>query len=204
MFTAIAVMMLVAIVLLAVPMTLIFRFQWLHTQEAARMVLEHEACLAWAFGLIKLRLDDERSPHRPGRLAEQTAAERPPRIGRVIGAAHRVFEVLHQRRFRRCLLRFAGRLWRAVDKHEVVVRFRLGLGDPADTGQLWGALGPVCALLSTRSDASIVIEPEFEQATLDLAGCGQLRIIPLQLISLAFLLLLSPTFWLGCRALKAA
>lgn len=85
-----------------------------------------------------------------------------------------------------------------------MVRIRLGLGDPADTGQLWGLLGPVAALLSNLQGARLELEPEFMDAVFELEGSGTIRFVPLQLLVLVAALMLSPSIWQGVRFMRQA
>ena len=78
----------------------------------------------------------------------------------------------------------------------------LGLGDPADTGQLWALMGPVSALSSNLRDAAVHIEPDFNEATLEVDGSGEIRIVPLEFLYLGCGLLVSPSFWRGARLLR--
>ena len=93
-------------------------------------------------------------------------------------------------------------IWRAVHKQNLVLRVRIGLGDPADTGRLWALVGPVSGMLATARDASIEIEPEFIDAVFELDSSGNIRVLPLQMVYLMFGLLISPSFWHGFRHLR--
>ena len=94
--------------------------------------------------------------------------------------------------------------WHAVRKRHVSLHIRIGLGDPADTGQLWAVVGPVAGVLATIQEASIEIEPEFFDTTFELDGSGNIRLIPLQMIYLIVALLLSPAVWQGISKMRTA
>ena len=110
-----------------------------------------------------------------------------------------IFRALRQTAFRRRIILFIHDLWHAVHKRDISLRLRVGLGDPADTGQLWAMLGPVAGMLADTQAASIEIEPEFFDATLELDSSGDIRFIPLQMIYLTVGLLLSPPVWRGIK-----
>jgi Protein of unknown function (DUF2953) len=99
-------------------------------------------------------------------------------------------------------MRFVRDLWHVVHKKDVVLRVRIGLGDPADTGQLWAIVGPVAGVLANIQEALIDIEPEFRDATFELDSSGTLRVIPLQVLYMTVALLLSPPVWQGIRQMR--
>ncbi len=82
------------------------------------------------------------------------------------------------------------------------MRIRIGLGDPADTGQLWSIVGPVAGILANSKEVVLEIEPEFFDATFELDGSGNIGIVPLQLIYLIFGVLLSPSVWQGVKQMR--
>ena len=108
-----------------------------------------------------------------------------------------VLAAIQLKPFRQRIVRFIGDLWRAIHKKNVSLRVRVGLGDPADTGQLWAIVGPIAGLLATVQGAAIAIVPEFSDSTFELNTAGSIRVIPLQLILVTIALLLSPPIWQG-------
>ena len=190
MLTGALVVLIIVVGLLAIPLTLTFRVAW-------REAFDNDFLVKWAFGLIQTRIPIEgtSSSAKPPQTDD-----RKPRIGdRSSGKSWNILAAVRHRGFRQRVFRFMKALWRAVRKRDVRLRVRLGLGDPADTGRLWAALGPISGLLANVPDASIRIEPEFQDATIELESSGSIRIIPLQLIYLTAALLLSPLVWQGLR-----
>lgn len=101
------------------------------------------------------------------------------------------------------MLRFGADLWHALRKRDIKLHLRLGLGDPADTGQLWAVVGPLAAMLAGVKDVEVEIEPEFLDAVFELESRGTLRLIPLQILWLAVALLFSPGLWRGIRLMRS-
>jgi len=190
MLTAVAVCLLLLIALLAIPIELRFELSW---PRASRQGLE----LQWAFGLVRLQIPASGTSEQKARRARPSSLGKKKRRKRA-----NVFAVLRQSAFRRRIMRFIGDLWHALRKQDVRLRVRVGLGDPADTGQLWAIVGPVAGMLHNFKQASIRIEPEFRDATFELDGSGTLRVIPLQLLYLTLALFLSPPIWRGMRQLR--
>ncbi|MDH3421220.1 MAG: DUF2953 domain-containing protein, partial [Gammaproteobacteria bacterium] len=112
------------------------------------------------------------------------------------------FAAIRSKAFRRRIIRFVSDLWHAIDKKNIGVRIRIGLGDPPDTGQLWAIVGPIAAALASAHEASIKVEPEFLGATLEMDSSGSIRLIPLRIIYLTIALLLSPTVWQGLSRMR--
>ncbi len=194
MLSAALIFLLALIALLAVPVTLTYRLSW-------QQKLQGNVMLQWLFGLVRVQLT------RPAR-AERSAPEKKPGKGKRGSKAkgarkkNNPMAALRQKPFRRRMLRFGRDIWRAFRKRDLYLRIRVGLGDPADTGQLWALCGPLSGWLTTVEDASIVLEPEFVDAVFELDSSGKISVIPLQLLYLVFGLLCSRPFWRGMRRMR--
>lgn len=193
MLTGAAVFVLLLIALLAIPVTLRFRV-------SSHDALQNDVRLEWAFGLVRVRIPlQSKTVDAKGEKHEQET--RPSK--RTSRKRGNVFGALRQERFRRRMLRFVTDLWRAFHKRDLSLRLRVGLGDPADTGQLWAVLGPTAGLLATIPGASIRIEPEFLDPTLELDTSGSVGFVPLRVLYLSIALLMSPPVWRGLKAMRA-
>lgn len=188
MLTGVLVFLLFLIALLAIPVTLTFQLSW-------PKALQQDALLKWAFGLVKVRIPAS----EPNALSSggDESKRKTHRSGHSSGKSTNVFAAVRLKPFRRRIVRFISDLWRAVRKNDVSLCVRVGLGDPADTGQLWAIVGPIAGLLATVQGAAIAIEPEFSDSTFELYSAGSIRLIPLQLIWMTIALLLSPSIWQG-------
>jgi hypothetical protein len=193
MLTGMVAFLLLIIALLAVPVTLTFQMSW-------QQQLEGDMTLHWLFGLVRIRLPSFKpkppAPEGEERTKKQDHPDRSPRN------KQNVFAVVRQKSFRRRIVRFIRDCWRAIRKRDVSLHIRMGLGDPADTGQLWAVVGPVAGILSNAKEASIEIVPEFLDETFELDSSGNIRLIPLQLIYLTVGLLLSPPVWQGIKQMR--
>ncbi len=194
MLTGVVTFLLLIIALLAVPVTLTFQMSW-------QQVLQGDIKLLWLFGLVRIRLPSFKPESSIPEGDEQ--AKIISRFERSSGNKLNGFAVVRQKSFRRRIIRFIRDCWQAIHKRDVSLRIRIGLGDPADTGQLWAVVGPVAGILSTAKEASIEIVPEFLDETFELDSSGNVRLIPLQMIYLTAGLLLSPPVWQGIRQMRA-
>ena len=111
--------------------------------------------------------------------------------------------VLRQPAFRRRVLRLVTALVRVAHVSRLRLRVRLGLGDPADTGRLWAVVGPLSAVSHGLPGADVSIVPEFVEPALELRARGRLRVIPLQVLALAFSFALSPASFRAFRTLRS-
>jgi hypothetical protein len=169
------------LLLLAVPVQVSFRAHGGATSGA-------QVTIGWLFGLLRFAFE---LPARGGRSgaarARKVSRRRTP--GRARG---NVLAVLRQASLRQHFLRFAGRLLRAAHWHDLDLRMRLGLGDPADTGRLWALVGPLGAWAHGLRNARVRIEPEFMDAVLDVEAHGRMVLVPLQWLGLVIAFALSP------------
>ena len=182
--TALALAFAILIGLLAVPLELQFR---LSSGEG----LEQRVRLVWAFGLARFSLPSGRT--KPDKDAPGKARAKTRRRSRSRSRTRRALDVLRNELLRRRVLRYLADVWSAIKKRDMHVHARIGLGDPADTGQLWAVAGPVAAALSNIRDATVNIQPDFDDDVLELDTSGTITAMPLQLIGLTLLLLMSPT-----------
>ena len=193
MLTGLLVLLLAVVALLTIPVNVLFHLSWPDVRE-------NDVRLLWAFGLVHARLPVEPTGHETSK-GEPDKAERRKRRPSRKGKAN-LWPALRQSPFRQRALRFMRDVWKAIHKQDVRLRMRIGLGDPADTGELWAVMGPVSGVLPSVPDVAIRVEPDFQDETLELAGSGRVRIMPLQFIYLAAGLFLSPAVWRGLRAMR--
>lgn len=188
MLTGFLIFLLLVVGLLAIPVTMTYRLSW-------KQSFSGDLKLRWAFGLIRTGASSDRVKSQS---ADAEAAE--PKVGqggRSSGRKPNVLAAIRRRSFRRRMIKFLSDIWFAVRKTNVRLLVRLGLGDPADTGQLWAVIGPITGLFAGSGGVSVAMEPDFLDSTFELDSSGTIRLVPLQLIYIVLALLLSPAFWPG-------
>ena len=204
MLTAAAWFLAGVVVLLAVPVDLRVA---VHYADA----LSVHVAIHWLFGLVRFapRFLRDKEPSRPDEpTAEQappapparTTLEPRPRKSPGVSLTERALAVLRSKGFMQRLLRLQRDLVRQFRTHDFSLYLRLGLDDPAATGQLWGLLGPVTGLLAGCRQGSVTLVPDFSGAVCLADGKGVIRFIPLRVIYILFGFLLAPALW---RALWA-
>jgi hypothetical protein len=178
------------VILLAVPVTLTYQLSW-------RQTLAAKVRLIWAFGLVRADVSPGDADDKPDKPKAERRKKSKNRRTNAVAA-------MREPSFRRRMRRFAADLWCAIHKHNVRLRVRLGLGDPADTGQLWALLGPISGMLARLRDIRVVIEPDFLDPTLDVDSSGTIRVVPLRIVGIVLGLFVSPPFWRGMLAARSA
>lgn len=183
------------VVLLAVPVTLTYQLLWRETLSA-------NVRLTWAFGLVRADLSPDTESSRPD--TPEVSHPKPGRQDKGTDKKTSFLAAIRQRSFVRRIFRFIADVWRAIRKKDVQLLVRVGLGDPADTGRLWAAFGPLSGFLANLRDIRVWIEPDFVDATFEVNSSGTMRIIPLQITFLALGLLCSPSIWRGIILMRAS
>jgi hypothetical protein len=184
------------VVLLAVPVTLTYQLSF-------RQTISADLRLIWAFGLVRADISPDREKSKPDK--PEGAHPKPGRRDKAPSRKNTdVLAAIRQPSFRRRILRFIADVWRAIRKKNVELLVRIGLGDPADTGQLWGAFGPLSGMLARVRDIRITIVPDFLDPTFEVDSSGTIRVIPLQFVILALGLLFSPSIWRGVMLMRAS
>lgn len=175
--------------LLAIPVTLTYPSD--ASQSTARAF-----DLIWLFGLLRLPVSFSRLHHwkKKSRENSKKRKQTKPLKSSVFGAWHQwVADPFIVRR----VIRFTRDIWLALKRENLRMELRIGLDDPADTGRLWGLMGPIAGALQDlqTQNSKISIEPVFNDAVLDFDLSGSIRFYPLQLLFLMSGLFLSLVLW---------
>jgi hypothetical protein len=183
-----------ATLLLAIPVEVAFAIE---RQESTRGTVR----VGWMFGLVRFRIDVPRPATPRGVGAEEGGGRR-----RCSGRPGRALAMLRRDAFRRRAWRSLRDLLRVLQPRDLSLWVRLGLGDPADMGRLWGLAWPVAALARAIDGADVRLEPEFVEEILHFHARGRVVTSPLRLLAIAGGLALSPTTagaWWASRGRRA-
>lgn len=169
------------VIVLSVPLDIAFSIQRAESFQT-------RIHIGLIFGFIRLPL--------PRRSKKADSARSTPKkrgmLDRGLKNIGRVSAVLKTRGFLHRLMRSLQALYRAMRIHMLSLSMRLGLDDPADTGQLWAFIGPATGFLAGSRFGEIFIEPEFTCATFSIDAHGVIRLIPLRFLFIITTFLLSP------------
>ena len=180
---------LAVLLLLSTPVDLAFSYK---RGEGSRSWMR----IVWLFGLIGKELGGEKKSR------EKKPEEMKAKKGQ--SSFRGPLAVFRARGFSGGLLLLARRLVRSVQVRDVDVEFRVGTGDPAETGLLFAIIGPSLALAQSRFSPNIRIEPNFVEETFEGHARGTVRVYPIKLIPLLLAFALSPATFRGLRALRRA
>ena len=194
MLTGLVILLLALIVILAIPVSFTYRVYW-------RRAFQGSIKLRWLFGMVRVQLPLSRS-NTPAPAV--TDSKRKTRNKKSSRHKNNPVAAIRQKAFRQRIMKFIRDFWHAIHKQNITLHIRIGLGDPAETGQLWAIVGPVSGYLATLQDATIDIEPEFIDPVFELNSSGSIHIVPLKMIYLTIGLLLSPAIWKGVNRMRKA
>ena len=144
----------------------------------------NDVAIVWLFGLLRIPLRPEKEQNKP---VAKNKAMRTKRFG-----WRKALSLLQSTSFRKRCFRYLRHVVRSIKFKKFDLQARLGLDDPADTGQLWGFIGPIAALLTGRSGGNVRIEPDFACETFSLHSHGRIRMIPLRILLICIAFFLSP------------
>ena len=129
--------------------------------------------LAWLFGLVSKEIAKKEKKAVEGK--------REPGEGRV--GARTILEILRTKGLLGQIKRLLIGIFRIPRIKAFLADFRVGLGDPADTGLLFALIGPVAFFLGSSFPNQIKVRPSFsDEAVLEGSLYGVLRLRPIQLV----------------------
>jgi Protein of unknown function (DUF2953) len=175
-----AVFLACLIALLAIPVDVKFSVR-LHERFKARVMI------AWMFGLVRLPI-----PSKTGKPARQEPSPKTGRGQHFYKRGRNMVTMLRSEGFWPRLLRFASDILNVMHIRILRLRVRLGLEDPADTGQIWAFVGPLTVMLAGARGTDIDIEPDFERAFLSVDGNAELRVVPIRVFAVVIPFIGSP------------
>ena len=180
------------VLLLSVPIDLSFS---LERDERFRS----RGRIGWFFGLVGKDLGGG------GKGNEPKQEEEPKKQGRGRMRSPRPFlAVIRTRGFPGHSLRLARRLLRVIRVKELNLSLQVGLGDPAETGQLLGLVSPVTACVGAIPGVQMSLEPDFYGETFRGHCNGSVRIYPIRIVPPMVLFALSLTSFRGLKAMLGA
>lgn len=169
---AIAVGLAVVILLLfCVPLEVTFRIESDGRPEFGARVL-------WCFGLMRRELATKRKSQKK----ERRAAAR-PKPKKWQGRTDTMLQILRSQGILSQLRQLMIDTLRCLRLKELNVDIRIGLADPADTGQLFALIGPAVIFVRSIWYHQIWVTPSFEdEAVLEGYAHGTVCVQPIQLI----------------------
>ena len=185
------------LLLLAVPIELSYAIRLDDEQRSAK------GQARWLFGLVRVGIPGQSDlARKPEKVPEKRKPPR-PQAKRTRQQRHSPLAALSVEGFVGHLLKLVRRLLSGIHIHHLDIQARLGLGDPADTGQLWALVGPISVLLDAPGVTKVDIRPDFSESVLDFTSSGRIRVVPLEYLAVMIRFMVSPTTFRAIRAMRS-
>ena len=179
----IAGIILLVVLVLSIPVDLTFEIA---TQATSGQKMR----VGWLFGLVGK--DVLPGKKKPEKVTKAKKRKRP--------SPGLILSVLRTRGLVSWVAKFARRMLRSLHFRNLDASLRIGLPDPADTGQMYGLTWP--AFLPRSSDnIRFRMEPAFEGPVFEAALQGTVRVFPAQMAANVVSFVISPQ---GLRIIRLA
>lgn len=134
--------------------------------------------LVWLFGLVSKEITEEKKTKEKKReLKEKRKPEGEKKRFRDI------FEILRTKGLLKQLKRLLKNILSCFRIKDFIADFKIGLGDPADTGLLFSFIGPATFWLNSSFHQQIRVQPSFEdKIVFEGYSFGKIRVQPIQLV----------------------
>jgi len=127
--------------------------------------------LVWLFGLVKRELGRRRRKAKP------------PKAKRKRQGAGIALGVLRTQGLIRQVRTLVADVFKSLSIRQLNADFRIGLGNPADTGLLFAFIGPAFVFINPPSRCRINLEPSFaDEAVLEGQSQAVVRLLPIRLL----------------------
>lgn len=134
--------------------------------------------LLWLFGLVTKEITRRKKPEEGKKVVEKR--QKPGEGKRRFRA---IFEILRTRGLLKQLRVLLGDIFGCLKIRDLLADFRVGLGNPADTGFLFALIGPTASWISSSVPLQIRVQPSFaDKATFEGYSRGAVRLRPVQLV----------------------
>ena len=180
------------LLLLAIPVTISF-------SVVRREAFSGRITIGWLFGLLQFtpskpsgtgRTEKKRRPAADRAQPDDSPGKTPSAAPRT--ATKRFMALLKSKGFMRGVLKCTRGMATRVRFVSLRIAGRFGLGNPYDTGRLWGYICAFTGFLHGADRVRLLVEPEFDETILEFDGEGELRVVPVTLFWPAARFVLSP------------
>ena len=159
-----------AIFILWVPLDIVLNVN-IHGKPEVRLRF------SWFFGLVSRDMPGAREKPVAKKKTEKAKEKRRWRDIRTI------FKLLRTKGLLRNFIKLVKGIFSCFRFRDMVTDFRIGLGDPANTGLLFAVLGPACVVIGSSRFSRINIQPAFDDSVvLDGYSHGTARLHPIRLV----------------------
>ena len=133
----------------------------------------------WLFGLVSREVAREKKKKPKEKKIAAKAKKKHRR-----GSARVIFSILRTKGVLRHIKELLKGVFSCLKFRDLIADFKIGLGDPADTGLLFAIIGPATAFLGSSRLHQLRVEPSFgDDAVLQGYSNGTVRLRPIQLVT---------------------
>ena len=184
------IILFIIFVFLIIPVELVFNYR--NFESPVKKVN-----LSWFFGIFSFEIYPKKYSTKEKKEVK-TSSEKKKGMG-----FSKIRKILSNSKFTSKTYNTLQRLLRSVKPDLKKLYLKIGLEDPADTGMLWGIFGPLSGILYGFTDKDLTIEPDFLDPAFNIETQGNITIIPLEILLIAFGYIFSPvvlkTYWFDLR-----
>jgi len=184
------IILFILFLLLIIPVELVFNYKNYETPGK-------KINLSWFFGIVTFEI----YPKKPSSKEKKEVKSRTEKK-KGMGFA-KIKKILGNIKFTIKTYNTIRKLLQSVKPDLKRLYIKIGLEDPADTGLLWGLMGPLSGVMYGFTNKDLVIEPDFLDPAFNVETQGRLTIIPLEILFIALGYIFSPivlkTYWFDLR-----
>ncbi|MEJ2636702.1 MAG: DUF2953 domain-containing protein [Calditrichia bacterium] len=164
------------LLLLSIPVDFIFQFD---SRQSPALHFQ----IGWLFSLARFKIGKKKKIKPKRKNPDKKKAKK---RGRKKGASKFRFLGLITEALLRRVFRLLLDIFRAIHFRKVGADIRAGLGEPADTGMIFGLTSPVFLLLPNSVQSQIRLSPDFgDEAVFAGDASGSIRLWPIEIIFIA-------------------
>lgn len=182
------------IFLLAVPIDLEYQFDnQLEKKSNTRII--------WLFGLVNIELKKHKRDIELKKSKIPKAKKKRKTTANVKTNIRLFLAVIKSEGFLKRILKLFREMLTVSEIKRLQARLGFGLGDPAETGQLYGMVSPMFTFMYAMPGVNFVVIPIFDRTIFQAEISATLRIVPLRFIRAILCFIFSIE---SLRAIKAA
>ncbi len=161
------------LLLLSIPVDFIFQFD---SRQSPALHFQ----IGWLFSLARFKIGKKKKKKPKRKKPDKKKAKK---RGRKKGGSKFRFLGLITEALLRRVLRLVMDIFRAIHFRKVGADLRAGLGEPADTGMIFGLASPAFLLLPNSIQSQIRLSPDFgDEAVFAGDAFGSIRLWPIEII----------------------
>ncbi len=153
----------------------------------------------WLYGLVtfqssKFKLGEQTNKgiRKTKKTRKYKKKQKPSNNG---NARRFILAMIKSKGFLKRIIQFISDCIKSIRFRDTQISVLVGLGDPADTGNIVAILAPIFLWLRLGPISNATFEADYYHLIFRFTASAKIRVIPLDYVRLIFCLLISPTLW---------